>query len=100
LKLIGSAQVREGTAFLQHGSILLQNEQDVVNRVSHREHLDLRATSLAAAAGKTVSFEQVTRAITDEVARSWPGDWRIDRMPTTAAGPAPDFTDPAWTWRR
>jgi lipoate-protein ligase A len=29
-KLVGSAQVREGDAFLQHGSILLVDRQDVV----------------------------------------------------------------------
>ena len=30
----GSAQVREGDAFLQHGSILLQDEQQMVARVT------------------------------------------------------------------
>src|SRR5207249_7259987 len=35
-KLVGSAQVREGRAFLQHGSILLAGSQDVITAVSRK----------------------------------------------------------------
>lgn len=47
-KLVGSAQVRRGAAFLQHGSILLDGSQ---------------GTTLRAALGRVVTFEEVTAAI-------------------------------------
>jgi len=51
-KLIGSAQVRRGAAFLQHGSILLDGSNDTPN-----------ATTLRQVLGRPVTFEEVTAAI-------------------------------------
>ncbi len=55
-KVIGSAQIRRGASFLQHGSILLDGSPDVVN-----------ATTLRAILGRTVTFEEVAAAIV----RTW-----------------------------
>jgi len=59
-KAIGSAQKRSGTCFLQHGSIPLQKEVELLAAISYG--LDpARAdsmTSLSDEAGKPVSFEQ------------------------------------------
>lgn len=54
-KLVGSAQVRRGDAFLQHGSILLGGSQE---RAGGRGEV-----TLAAVLGRTVGFEEVARAI-------------------------------------
>ena len=51
-KVIGSAQVRRGAAFLQHGSILLDGSPETVN-----------ATTLRRVLGRPVTFEEVTTAI-------------------------------------
>ena len=51
-KVIGSAQVRRGAAFLQHGSILLDGSPETVN-----------ATTLRQVLGRPVTFEAVTTAI-------------------------------------
>ncbi len=51
-KLVGSAQVRRGAAFLQHGSILLDGSTEPAN-----------ATTLRQALGRPVTFEQVAAAI-------------------------------------
>ena len=51
-KVIGSAQVRRGAAFLQHGSILLDGSNDTPN-----------ATTLRQVLGRPVTFEEVTAAI-------------------------------------
>jgi len=51
-KLIGSAQVRRGAAFLQHGSILLDGSAETVN-----------ATTLRQVLGRPVTFDEVTTAI-------------------------------------
>jgi len=58
-KLVGSAQVRRGDAFLQHGSILLDGSQEGVLGAS-------AATTLRAALGRPVSFEDVTAAIIEK----------------------------------
>ncbi|HMG18312.1 MAG TPA: hypothetical protein VK573_06270 [Gemmatimonadales bacterium] len=53
-KVVGSAQVRRGDAFLQHGSILLGGSQPC----SHGGN-----TTLGAVLGRTVTFEEVTAAV-------------------------------------
>jgi lipoate-protein ligase A len=55
-KLVGSAQVRRGDAFLQHGSILLDGSQQRVSA-------ETRETTLRAVLGRAVSFDEVTAAI-------------------------------------
>jgi len=51
-KVIGSAQVRRGAAFLQHGSILLDGSTEMAN-----------ATTLRHVLGRPVTFEEITAAI-------------------------------------
>jgi len=103
-KVIGSAQVRRGSAFLQHGSILLAGSQEVVSAVSRepgalKDSLAVagsRETSLASALGRAVYFDEVVTAITDT--------WDADLTPTASVRLQPPlstpFADPAWTWRR
>ncbi len=55
-KLVGSAQVRRGDAFLQHGSILLDGSQAVVAGSGGE-------ATLARVLGRPVTFEEVTTAI-------------------------------------
>lgn len=55
-KLVGSAQVRRGDAFLQHGSILLDGSQKKVSTMGAE-------TTLAAVLGRGVTFEEVTAAV-------------------------------------
>ncbi len=98
-KLVGSAQVREGSAFLQHGSILLEDRQDIVATVARGQHLPLHATSLSMALGRSVGFEEVAQAISDQVSRAWGGSWtrgEVELRDTDLAR----FSDPTWTWRR
>ena len=58
-KLVGSAQVRRGNAFLQHGSILLDGSQEPVTG-------GRGATTLRAVLGRTVTFEEVTAIIIEK----------------------------------
>jgi lipoate-protein ligase A len=53
-KLVGSAQVRRGDAFLQHGSILLDGAQPSARK---------RETTLAAVLKRPVSFDEVAEAV-------------------------------------
>ena len=99
LKLVGSSQVREGDAFLQHGSILLDGNQDIVAQVTRGDATSPNSTSLSSLLGRTVTFSEVAEAVISEVARSWNGTWqRCDTITETVDRER--FADPAWTWRR
>lgn len=97
-KLVGSAQVRERGAFLQHGSILLEDGQNLVARVTRGTPPPVAATSLVQVLGRRVTFAEVAGAIADAARRTWAGDWRVSGPPTPADGGR--FADPSWTWRR
>lgn len=92
-KVIGSAQVRHGTAFLQHGSILLDGSQHIIDAVSLQPSANGVATTLSAVLGRPVYFEEVAAAI----ATTWE-----DPLGSTAHPPIRPsaFIDPNWTWRR
>lgn len=92
-KVIGSAQVRLGVAFLQHGSILLDGSQDVIGAVSRQPSAAGGATTLSAALGRPVTAEEVTAAIIG----GWGVSFRRSDYPTIRLS---DFLSPAWTWRR
>jgi lipoyl(octanoyl) transferase len=62
-KLIGSAQLRQRDAFLQHGSILLDGSQQMVNVVSHGSAAGSGETTLSAELGRPVAFEEVAEVI-------------------------------------
>src|SRR3989442_6308377 len=62
-KLVGSAQVRKGNAFLQHGSILLDGSQEVVAAVSRMPHVASAATTLSAELGRRVTWDEVVEAV-------------------------------------
>lgn len=98
-KLVGSAQVRHGGAFLQHGSILLRDDQAILAQITRGEAPETASTSLCAALGRPVTFADVARVLAAAAQRAWPGEW----TPSDAAPPPPPepaFRDPAWTWRR
>ncbi len=57
-KLVGSAQVRRGDAFLQHGSILLGGSQETVPG-------GIGATTLSDVLGRPVTFEETARAVAE-----------------------------------
>lgn len=95
-KVIGSAQVREGSAFLQHGSILLAGSQDIVDVASRQATVVSEATTLSDVLGRPVSFAEVADAVI--------AAWGEDLTSTALCRPLPPstalFSSPAWTWRR
>ena len=96
-KVIGSAQVRRGCAFLQHGSVLLGGSQDVISAISRQPSAVSGATTLASILGRSVEFTEVA----DAIVSVWPHaftstvPYRPLPSPTVTA-----FSDPSWTWRR
>jgi len=78
-KLVGSAQVRRGDAFLQHGSILLAGAQSPSFN---------GGTTLAEVLGRTVSFGEVADAIINTW-RDFRPSGRQTARPSDVASPAP-----------
>ena len=102
-KLVGSAQLREGEALLQHGSLLLDGDQHVLGEVALGATQLTRACALAQVVRRTVEFSEAACAVA-EAARSWRTGWRVFQdeaaMLAAATPHAGRFGDPAWTWSR
>ncbi len=95
-KLVGSAQMRRGGAFLQHGSILLDGSQDVIAAVTREPQAASAATTLSEELGRRITWEEVA----DAIVATWDTGVTSPNLhqppPTSIAW----FSDPAWTWRR
>ncbi|HYK83618.1 MAG TPA: hypothetical protein VEU55_10795 [Gemmatimonadales bacterium] len=96
-KLIGSAQLREGSAFLQHGSVLLAGSQEIVARLSRAPAPGQRDTTLFAALGRPVGFEEAAAAIVAAFGCASAAERPPARTPPMHLA---RFRDAAWTWRR
>lgn len=109
-KLVGSAQVRQDGALLQHGSILLDDDQGRIAGFATGPYLPpAPAASLREALGARAAYEPVRRALLQVVtevsgARS---PEQLVLSPDEAFPGMPDlddalrqFRDAAWTWRR
>jgi lipoate-protein ligase A len=99
-KVVGSAQVRQGDAFLQHGSILLAGSQERVNQISRRPSAGASHASitLSEALGRDVTFGHVAAAVAAafDSAPQRSGQEREQVFPLLPSL----FSDPSWTWRR
>ena len=106
-KLVGSAQWREEGALLQHGSILLADDQTTVGTLATRPLPPVPPpATLSDALGRTPSLDEVAAALFD-AARAL-----LDREATllddgeraavdaAAAARAAHYRDDGWTWRR
>lgn len=108
-KLVGSAQLREEGALLQHGSILLADDQRTIEALRTSDAAALSMTASAATLGAILgrevgygevrdalagAFEQATGA-TAMAAASETASLRADIARLTI-----EFAEPSWTWRR
>jgi lipoate-protein ligase A len=105
-KLVGSAQVRIGTALLQHGSILLADDQALARRLAppprdaHAVPGPATLTELLGASPPPERVEEaVIRGFEEEVAAGW------SSTPSGLdAEPPPDllqrYASWDWSWRR
>lgn len=108
-KLVASAQLDEEGAFLQHGSILLADDQRrIAALASEPDFPETRATSLADALGREVPYSDVSHAVRAAfvssltragVTRPPLGEsFRLD-SPLVVQHRA-RFLDASWTWAR
>lgn len=105
-KLVGSAQVRENGALLQHGSILIEDDQHVITRLLARADLIApapRAATLASSLGRIPPVSEVAsalfaslRELEDENAR----DLEVGEADSFAGEHLERYRSEWWTWRR
>lgn len=106
-KIVGSAQKRVGGRFLQHGSIPLQDDEDLLGRISVTpdEGSDLKRTSLSEALGKEVDREWAVGCLAKGIAEHF----RVRFEPLMLGLAAKEairriqerrYEDEAWTLRR
>jgi len=104
-KLVGSAQYRDGGALLQHGSILVHDDQALVARLAGLDEQPIApAATLASALGRAPAPAEFADALFAVVRADWDADAAALTMPRDVAD-ARDaarqrFLDDAWTWRR
>lgn len=102
-KVVGSAQVRQGSAMLQHGSVLLGGTQRQVADVSVGLPAPQGETSLGAVLGRTVTFEQMASAIESAAGggrEAPPTPDELRAIDAAAAAHELQFSSGSWTWRR
>jgi lipoate-protein ligase A len=105
-KLVGSAQYRERGAFLQHGSILVENDQDRLSDLT-LEKGDRGELSRPATLSELMSSSVTPRILADAMFEAVKKlqdpnatvmDESVVREQTLSRRAA--FLDPLWTWRR
>lgn len=101
-KVVGSAQLRGEGALLQHGSVLLDDDQALVHEITIGPAEPPDVQPLSHILGRTAGWEEVALTIRESAAR-W-GDWLAfedeEDLLAESEGRAARFRDPAWTWQR
>lgn len=102
-KLVGSAQLREGAALLQHGSLLLAGRQSTVQDVTLGSPPSDLALALADLTGRAPDPGAVAEAVACAASTRWGGTWERQAadgaLLTEASSHGVRFRSPAWTWR-
>jgi lipoate-protein ligase A len=108
-KVIGSAQLRRGAAFLQHGSILLEDDQNAVldfTRSPPRGSSTSAGTLLVRGDlnRAPVELAGLSEAVIQAAGVRWGGHWTLVDQPDAilhdASSYFPQFQSPVWTWAR
>lgn len=102
-KLVGSAQLREHGAFLQHGSILLGDDQARIAALALAPLAPaLPAATLAGSLGRTPAYEEVRDALFAALRSRAADVGDLDAgVASRFAAPQRDrYRSAEWTWRR
>jgi lipoate-protein ligase A len=102
-KLVGSAQVRMGDAVLQHGSIILDGDQDGLRRLRRGSEDVPPPATLAGLLGRVPEPDVLATTLQEGLASVLGGTWVADsfREEETMAAEALEahYLDAEWTWR-
>jgi lipoyl(octanoyl) transferase len=103
-KLAGSAQVRLGDALLQHGSILLEDDQGLIERLRTGwpggKTSPPAAATLADLLGESPDWRAVCRAVIDGFRETFEGAWMATQAPLDLPSDLLErYRSAEWTWR-
>jgi lipoate-protein ligase A len=102
-KVVGSAQVREAGGLLQHGSILLRDDQAVVRAVTRADPPPDGSAPLERLTGAALPAADLAEAIAAAAAARWGGDWMRGipdpALLDEARALQSRFSSADWTWR-
>lgn len=103
-KLAGSAQVREEGAWLQHGSLLVHDDQHLLTRASHNGAVPIaQAATLFEAAGREITPPEFAAMLFQAVRDDW--DQRAteleldDALEQSTRELESHYLSQEWTWR-
>jgi lipoate-protein ligase A len=104
-KLVGSAQVREDSAFLQHGSILIEDDQSLLSEIMIRREVTPvpPPATLAGLLGRVPDRAEVAGAIFETVRDLWDANVRglsEEEAKVPAARYIERYSSELWTYRR
>jgi|ERR1041385_598824 lipoate-protein ligase A len=103
-KVIGSAQLRQSDAFLQHGSLLLEDTQDLARNLAGLPEQPVAEAPLSVVLGHAVSFPAAADAVVECAEALLGGMERPGELPAPVAAAARHheerFRSAAWTWQR
>lgn len=107
-KLVGSAQWREKTAFLQHGSILIDDDQSSLASLAAVPHSDAAVippapATLRSLLGRAPHAEDVASAMFAAVSQLEDCEGTFlgeNEVRPSALAMLPEYLDDNWTWRR
>ena len=103
-KLVGSAQLRVGDALLQHGSILIDGDQSLLNQLTGKLHDTVHPATLRSMLG-IVHQDQVTFSVIDGLKHVLGGSWEEGKYLSGERNEAgrlerQRYSQAGWTWRR
>jgi lipoyl(octanoyl) transferase len=103
-KIVGSAQLVRGTCLLQHGSIILEDSQGVVDRLKRSTLSSCSSSGTAAMSIRMVDVGALAEAVAEAARLRWGHGWSCvhdaDGILAAAAPYFPQFQSPEWTWIR
>lgn len=104
-KLVGSAQVREGDAFLQHGSILVEDDQDLLTELLVHREMSAPPATVRALIGRSITVQEFAGALASAVTAHDglpPQLMELDEplLDDVRSLLRTRYTLTAWTWRR
>jgi lipoate-protein ligase A len=103
-KVVGSAQLRADQTFLQHGSVLLEDDQALVSELAGADPSRRDSASLSALLGRSLSFDDVASAFAADAETCFGPLERLGGVPADLAPAialhAERFRSTQWTWLR
>jgi lipoate-protein ligase A len=102
-KLIGSAQVRMDRHVLQHGSIILDGDQELLRRLRTDDEPVPPPATVKGLLGVVPPMDVLADSVQKGLALTFGGSWEESEYKSNEKMAARDleahYLDPEWTWR-